>query len=72
MNGVVYDYSKLRGRIVEKYGSQGNFSRALGISQVALSRKLNNIVDFRQDEILKSISLLDIPNTDLGAYFFVF
>lgn len=27
-----YQYDKLRGRIIEKYGTQGNFAKALGLS----------------------------------------
>ena len=34
-------YAKLKGRIVEKYGSQREFAKAIGISEVAMSRKMN-------------------------------
>lgn len=63
-------YSKLRGRIVEKFGSQVRFAEAIGISQVSLSRKLNCEVGFSQKEIVKWAELLDIKTKDYGLYFF--
>ena len=41
-----YDYRKLRGRIKEKFGTQSEFSKKLGLSEVSVSNKLNNIVDY--------------------------
>lgn len=41
-----YDYRKLRGRIKEKFGTQSEFSKKLGLSEVSVSNKLNNIVDW--------------------------
>ena len=34
-----YTYNKLRGRIIEKYGSQSAFADEIGRSQVSVSRK---------------------------------
>ena len=59
-----YDYRKLRGRIKEKFGTQSEFSKKLGLSEVSVSNKLNNVVDWGQE------SILEIPNTDIHAYFF--
>lgn len=69
---MMFDYSKLRGRIVEKYGCQRNFAEAFPMSERTLSLKLNNLVFFKQPEIHRACQLLDIPNTDIPAYFFVF
>ena len=66
---VEFDYSKLRGRIVEKYGSITRFADALGISKSALSVKLNNHRLFTQDEIYRAIILLDIEH-EATEYFF--
>ena len=44
-----YDYRKLRGRIREKFGTQAEFSRNIGLSEVSVSNKLNNVVDWGQD-----------------------
>lgn len=65
-----YDYRKLRGRIKEKFGTQSEFSKKLGLSEVSVSNKLNNIVDWGQEEMENAISILEIPNTDIYAYFF--
>jgi hypothetical protein len=37
-----FDYSKLNGRIVEIFGTQLNFSVAMGLSERSISLKLNN------------------------------
>ena len=68
----MYDYSKLCGRIIEKYGSRMAFAKAVGIGVSALSDRLNNKTPFRQSEIRKiaSADFLDIPETEIGTYFF--
>ena len=57
---VVFDYSKLRGRIVEKFGSIASFARTLGISEVTLSRKLNNRVAISRQDMIDLYTPLDI------------
>lgn len=37
----VFDYSKLRGKIKEVFGTQAKFAKAMGMSTVTLSAKLN-------------------------------
>lgn len=65
-----YDYSKLRGRIKEKYGTQENFSRDMGLSSAALSQRLNNMAKFSQDEIVLACDILEIPDGEIMQYFF--
>ena len=65
-----YDYSKLRGRIKEKFGTQSEFSKRLGLSEVSVSNKLNNIVDWGQEEMESAIDILEIPSSEIHAYFF--
>lgn len=65
-----YNYNKLKGRIVEIYGTQKAFSNAVGLSRQAVSNKLNNIVNFSQDEIMKSTEILNIPTSQISEYFF--
>jgi ORF5 len=65
-----YDYSKLAGRITEKFKSNYKFAAALGISDSSISAKLNNKTSFSQKEILESIELLSIPVEELKEYFF--
>lgn len=65
-----YTYNKLRGRIIEKFGSQSNFSREIGISQQALSKKMNCKIGLSQEDIVLWGTLLDIAPEDYKAYFF--
>ena len=65
-----YSYNKLRGRIIEMYGSQEKFADSLGISRVAMSNKLNCKSGFSQNDIVKWSKLLSIERADYGAYFF--
>ena len=67
---MAYDYSKLLGRITEKYGTQAQFSGAMGMSERSLSLKLNSKVAFKQPEITKPCSLLESVDADIPAYFF--
>ena len=65
-----YDYRKLRGKIREVFGTQSVFARELGLSEVSLSAKLNNAVEWTQEEIETSVYILDIPWKELPEYFF--
>ncbi len=65
-----FSYDKLKGRIIEKYGSQTCFAESLGVSTRTLSLKMNNRIYFTQDEIAKAARLLDIDMNDIKSYFF--
>lgn len=65
-----FDYSKLRGRMVEKYGSQTAFVRDFGVSENTFSQKMNHKVRFTSDDIMKITEMLDIPSEEIGVYFF--
>ena len=39
---IIFDYSKLKGRIVEKFKTQGNFASINQLSDRSMSLKLNN------------------------------
>ena len=67
---LVYDFSKLIGRIRDKFGKQEAFARALGTSERSLSLKLNGERYFKPDEISRSIDLLDLSLVDIPEYFF--
>ncbi len=67
---MAYDYSKLLGRITEKFGTQARFAEALGMSERSLSLKLNGKVPFKQPEITAACSLLEITEEDIFSYFF--
>ena len=65
-----FDYSKLRGKIREKYGTQGLFADELGISAATLSDKLNEKSDFSHGEITLACDRLGIPYERINEYFF--
>ncbi len=67
---MAYNYKKLLGKIVEVYGTQYEFAKALNVSEHTLSSKLNNKVNFKQSEITKICELLDIASTEISNYFF--
>lgn len=67
---MTFNYQKLRGRIREKYKTQAEFAKALGLSGTSLSAKLNNGSEFSQKEIFKSIELLGIKEVEIPEYFF--
>lgn len=67
---VIFDYSKLRGRIVEKFGTMAAFAEAVDISEVALSRKLNNKTAISRADISKWSDVLDVSLDEIGAFYF--
>ncbi len=65
-----FDYSKLRGLIREKIGTQNDFANAIGISSTALYDRLANRVPFTQQEMKKTIKVLDVPASMINVIFF--
>ena len=65
-----YEYRKLIGRIIEKYGTRKAFAEAVGISENSMSLKLSGKTGFTRDEIARWGELLDIDVSDFGDYFF--
>lgn len=70
---VEFDFSKLRGRIVEKFGTIAGFCDAADISMQRMSARLNNRHQFQPTEIKRFCmpDLLDIADEEIPAYFFV-
>ena len=68
---MAFDYSKLRGRIVEKYGSQIEFAKAMNWSERTLSKKINGKISWKQTDICTAIKLLGLSENDIQEYFFV-
>ena len=65
-----FDYSKLKGRIIEKVRSQEAFADAMHLSPTTVSMKLNNKVTWSQNEIKTACDVLDIHPNDIAVYFF--
>jgi hypothetical protein len=66
----MFDYNKLRGRIREKVGTENDFAKAIGMGRSSLSQKLNNRVEFSQNEIKNAVVVLEIEDKDIPDYFF--
>lgn len=64
------NYAKLRGRIVEKFGSQSAFAAAMGWREALLSAKLNNKSEWAFSEVMCACKLLEIPACEAHLYFF--
>ena len=62
--------NKLNGRIVEKGLTQEDVALHLGLSQPAVSQKINNVRPMDLDEAEKICDLLDIKDTEFGEFFF--
>ena len=67
---MTFDYSMLRGKIVEKYGTIGNFAETINVGRGWLSEKLVHGKTFRQDVILKMAEALGIQTECITPYFF--
>ena len=67
---MAFNYNKLKGRIVEVFGIQSEFAKAMGWSERTLSLKLNGKVTWKQTDILKAIPLLKLSEDDIQEYFF--
>ncbi len=67
---MAFDYSKLRGKIVEKYVNQILFAKAMNWSERTLSQKINGKIPWKQTDICKAIELLGLSEDDIQTYFF--
>jgi len=67
---MTFNYSKLRGRIREVFGTQDRFAEAMGRSDTSISKKLNNKSEWTQQEINRAVEVLGIDDVDVAAYFF--
>lgn len=67
---MAFDYCKLRGRIIEKYGNQIRFAKAMSWSERTLSQKMNGKTSWKQTDICKAINLLGLSISDIQEYFF--
>lgn len=61
---------KLKGRIIEKYGSTQEFATALGITRQSVYNKLCGYTDFSKKSIIEWCEALEIDEADIISYFF--
>lgn len=67
---MAFNYNKLRGRIVEIYGSQIEFAKAMQWSERTLSLKMNGKIPWKQTDIVTAVRLLGLSDSDIQEYFF--
>lgn len=65
-----YSYKKLRGRIVEVFGTQKDFAATLGTSKNNVSKKLTGKSKFSQSDVERWSGLLGIDRKDYGEFFY--
>lgn len=65
-----FDFSKLKGRMVERCGTCKACAEAIGLSHAQLSMRLSNKVPFKLDEVATLCDLLGIEPHEIGLYFF--
>lgn len=66
---IIYDYSKLCGKITEVCGTQEVFAKRIGLSDRSVTYKINNQRDFKQSDIEASIEVLGILREEIPLYF---
>jgi hypothetical protein len=65
-----YDYSVLRGRIKEKFGSESALASTIGMNRSTFSQKINNQSEFSQQDMIQIMSALEADTGLIGLYFF--
>ena len=67
---MVYDYSRLKGRITARFGETGRFARAMKMSEKGLHKRLCGEKERKQGEISGASLLLGIDAKQIDVYFF--
>ena len=67
---VRFDYSRLKGRIVEIFGTAGRFAEALGFKPNMLTARMRNGTPWKDCEIYAACELLGISPEEIPVYFF--
>ena len=67
---MLFDYSALKGRIVEVCGNQQEFAERMSLSCRSVSLKMNCKVGWKQEEIKQACGVLGLTINEIPAYFF--
>ena len=65
-----FDRSKLRGRIIEKYGTAKAFARVIGKTEQTVTAKMTGKSGLSQEDIIEWCNILDIGANEIPIYFF--
>ncbi|MGI6691050.1 MAG: DUF739 family protein [Christensenellales bacterium] len=66
----MFDYSKLIGRIIEKFKTQKAFAKAMKLSANTWSNKVSGKIEFKSSEMYRAVKLLGLTVEDIPEYFF--
>ena len=66
----MFDYTTLRRRITEDFGTQDQSAKALGLGRVSVSQSLNNQREFSAGEMLRTAQVLHFSVSEIPDYFF--
>lgn len=68
----MFNYSKLIGRIIERFGTRRAFAKAVGFSENTISKKLSGKMAITIDDIVEwsKPEILDIQSNEYHEYFF--
>lgn len=69
MNIMLFDYSKLKGRIIEKFDTMAAFAEFLGVTPSMVTSKITSGSPFNTDTMVRWAQALEIESTEYGAYF---
>lgn len=67
---MVFDYSKLLGKIKECGFTQESLAKHIGIAESSMCLKLNNKANFKHPEVYLICEALKIEICEIGVYFF--
>lgn len=67
---IVFDYSKLRGRIIEKYGTVTGFATKIDRQKSWVSMVLNGKRYLDQRDIVTWANALDVKDSEVKSIFF--
>lgn len=70
METVVYNYSKLKGKVREIFGNNRAYADFLGISEASLYEKYKSDSYFNQNQIEKTMHAFQEKPEMIMAYFF--
>ena len=65
---IVFDYSKLKGKDVEKFGTQLNFIKQISMSEPTFIKKINGEGYFTQKEICEILYVLQVELNEFSIY----
>lgn len=67
---IQFDYRKLRGKIIEMFGSVSAFCEALGKNRSAFTMKLKDGTSMKAEEVIQIANALGIEDYRYTEYFF--